>query len=90
MTTAISTALTESMSDAYAKAFSFVYYSGVAVGGTAIIASLFLKDYDQFLTSHTPRQIYKRNEQAKTLQVNGDSLHVESASKDDIGNEKRE
>lgn len=77
MSPTIASALTDSLSDAYAVAFSYVYYAGAAVGATAIIASLFLKDYDQFLTTHTPRQIYKKEEQS----IAPDSRYLEDTSK---------
>ncbi|OAL40510.1 hypothetical protein AYO20_00246 [Fonsecaea nubica] len=65
MTPRIQAVLTSTIADAYSTAFAYVYYAAVAVGATAIIASLFLKDYDQFLTGHIPRQIYKKDERVK-------------------------
>lgn len=65
MTPLIEGALADSMADAYAVAFANVCYAAAAVGATAIIASLVLKDYDQYLTGHIPRQVYKKEDQAK-------------------------
>lgn len=43
---------------AYAAAYAYVYYAAMAVASVGLIACLFVKDYDPFLTNHVPRQIY--------------------------------
>jgi hypothetical protein len=47
---------------AYAAAYAYVYYAAMAVASVGLIACLFVKDYDPFLTNHVPRQIYKLNQ----------------------------
>jgi nicotinamide riboside kinase len=84
MTPNIESVLIDALEDAYAAAFAFVYYAAVAVGATAVIAALFIKDYDQFLTGHVPRQVYKKREQEKVLEVDG-PVHLE-----DVGTAKSE
>lgn len=69
MSPQIAEVLANALSDAYAGAFAYVCYAGAAVGSTAIIASLILKDYDKFLSGHIPRQVYNREEQAKALEA---------------------
>lgn len=64
MTSEIQAALATSLADASANAYAYVYYAGVAVGATSIIASLCLKDYDKYLNGHVPRQVYKREAQS--------------------------
>lgn len=63
MTLEVQVALGASLSDAYASAFSYVYYAAIAVGSTAVLASLCVKEYDKYLNSHIPRQIYTKEEQ---------------------------
>lgn len=50
------------VSTAYSKSYAYVYYFAVALGGLAIIASLCLRDFDQYLTEHVSRQLYNRAE----------------------------
>lgn len=58
----IGVALTDSLTSAYAAAYAYVYYAAVAVGGVGIIAACCMKDYDDMLTSHVSRQIYRKGE----------------------------
>ena len=53
----VSTALRNAYSDSYA----YVYYAALAVGGTALIASFWLTDYDRFMTGHTPKPLNTSN-----------------------------
>lgn len=50
------------VSTAYSKSYAYVYYFAVALGGLAIIASVCLRDFDQYLTEHVSRQLYHRGE----------------------------
>lgn len=63
MTASIGGVLHDTLADAYAAAFAYVYYAAVAVMLTAVIAALFLKDYDRYLTGHVPRQVYNKADQ---------------------------
>lgn len=53
------------VSTAYSKSYAYVYYFSVALGGLAIIASVCLRDFDQYLTGHVSRQLYHRGETNK-------------------------
>ncbi|CAN9313420.1 unnamed protein product [Alternaria alternata] len=58
------------VSDAYSKSYAYVYYFAVAIGGLAIIASLFMRDFDEYLTGHVSRQLYhKRDTSTDPLEV---------------------
>jgi len=69
ITPEIELALTNSLSDAYAAAFAYVYYAALAIGGAAVIAALFLKNYDELLTGHVARQVYKPNGQTQDVET---------------------
>lgn len=62
MTEQIQLDISRTLQDAYADAFSYVYYAAAAVGAVAVIAAMCLKDYDKYMTGHTPKQISKREE----------------------------
>lgn len=72
-------ALANSMSDAYAAAFAYVYYAAIAVGATAAIAALFLKDYDKLLTDHVPRQLYHSGDRKAEVSTDLDAETKEIA-----------
>ncbi|RYO40855.1 hypothetical protein AA0111_g1315 [Alternaria arborescens] len=58
------------VSDAYSKSYAYVYYFAVAIGGLAIIASLCMRDFDEYLTGHVSRQLYhKRDTSTDPLEV---------------------
>ncbi|RYN41330.1 hypothetical protein AA0113_g6764 [Alternaria arborescens] len=58
------------VSDAYSKSYAFVYYFAVAIGVLAIIASLCMRDFDEYLTGHVSRQLYhKRDTSTDPLEV---------------------
>ncbi len=59
ITPEIELAVAESLSNAYAAAYAYVYYAAIAVGGVGLIACICIKDYDKFFTDHVPRQIYR-------------------------------
>ncbi|KAL1801564.1 hypothetical protein ACET3X_001906 [Alternaria dauci] len=50
------------ISDAYSKSYAYVYYFAVAIGGLAIIASLCMRDFDEYLTGHVSRQLYHKRD----------------------------
>lgn len=62
MTPAILRTTNIAVSDAYSKSYSYVYYFAVAIGGLAIIASLCMRDFDRYLTSHVSRQLYHKKD----------------------------
>jgi hypothetical protein len=50
------------VSDAYSRSYAYVYYFATAIGGLAIIASVCMRDFDQYLTSHVSRQLYSKKD----------------------------
>jgi hypothetical protein len=50
------------ISDAYSRSYAYVYYFAVAIGGMAIIASLCMRDFDEYLTGHVSRQLYHKRD----------------------------
>jgi hypothetical protein len=50
------------VSDAYSKSYAYVYYFATAIGVLAIIASVCMRDFDQYLTSHVSRQLYSKKD----------------------------
>ncbi|KAH0847595.1 hypothetical protein FOPE_00742 [Fonsecaea pedrosoi] len=70
ITTEIQVAVARAAEDAYADAFAYVYYAALAVGGVAVLAALYMKDYDRYMTGHTPKQIYGRGGVGPELRVN--------------------
>ena len=83
MTASIQTAVNHALSDAYAASYTYVYYSVLAVGGVAIISAFVLKDYDDKLTGHVPKQIYHGNRalanvDTKLSNMESTASHVEN------------
>ncbi|KAF2011410.1 fungal trichothecene efflux pump [Aaosphaeria arxii CBS 175.79] len=62
MNEAILRATNIAVSTAYSRSYAYVYYFAVALGGVAIIASVCLRDFDQYLTEHVSRQLYHKAE----------------------------
>jgi hypothetical protein len=52
------------ISDSYSGAYEYVYYTALALGIVAVLASLCLRDFDCYLNDHVPRQIYHRTEKS--------------------------
>ena len=50
------------VSDAYSKSYAYVYYFAVAIGVVAIGASVCMRDFDKYLTSHVSRQLYYKKD----------------------------
>jgi hypothetical protein len=50
------------VSDAYSKAYAYVYYFAVAVGVVTIAASVCMRNFDNYLTSHVSRQLYHKKD----------------------------
>lgn len=50
------------VADSYAAAYSYVYYFAMGLGCIAIIASASCMDFDHYLNSHVPHQIYHRKD----------------------------
>ncbi|CAN9365664.1 unnamed protein product [Alternaria alternata] len=66
------------VSDAYSKSYAYVYYFAVAIGGLAIIASLCMRDFDEYLTGHVSRQLYHKKD------TSTDPLEVTTREVDDV------
>jgi hypothetical protein len=62
MTPAILRTTNIAVSDAYSKSYAYVYYFSIAIGVLAIIASVCMRDFDQYLTSHVSRQLYSKKD----------------------------
>lgn len=74
MTPAVEQALVPALSHAYAKAYAYIYYAAIAVGGIGLIASICIRDYDQYFTDHVPRQIYKISDKQEDP-LSGHEMH---------------
>ena len=68
------------VSDAYSKSYAYVYYFAVAIGGLAIIASLCMRDFDEYLTGHVSRQLYHKKD------TSTDPLEVTTREVDEVQN----
>ncbi|KAH6863177.1 fungal trichothecene efflux pump [Alternaria alternata] len=68
------------VSDAYSKSYAYVYYFAVAIGGLAIIASLCMRDFDEYLTGHVSRQLYHKRD------MSTDPLEVTTREVDEVQN----
>ncbi|CAN9380938.1 unnamed protein product [Alternaria alternata] len=68
------------VSDAYSKSYAYVYYFAVAIGGLAIIASLCMRDFDEYLTGHVSRQLYQKRD------TSTDPLEVTTREVDEVQN----
>lgn len=64
MTDSIQAVVSDALSDAYSASYAYVYYTVIALGIVAIIASFTMYDYDDKLNNHVPKRIYhgKREE----------------------------
>ncbi|CZR68169.1 related to trichothecene efflux pump [Phialocephala subalpina] len=58
----IEAAVSSALVEVYSSAFKYVYYAALAIGGAAIIAAAFLKDYDPLMTGHLPKQVFAYGE----------------------------
>jgi MFS family permease len=50
------------ISDSYSGAYAYIYYTALALGIVAVLASLCLRDFDRYLTDHVSRRIHTRAE----------------------------
>ena len=62
MTPDILRATNVAVSDAYSRSYAYVYYFAVAIGVVSIIASVCMRDFDRYLTSHVSRQLYNKKD----------------------------
>lgn len=62
MNSTILTVTNEAAAASYSAAYTYMYYAAIALALVAFLASLCLRDLDQYLTSHVPRQIYNKEE----------------------------
>nr|AAK33081.1 trichothecene efflux pump [Fusarium graminearum] len=72
MTNSTATVVSRAMADSYTASYANVYYFAMALGVIPIIASLYMRDFDQYLTDHVPHQLYDRNKADKDV-LEGDS-----------------
>lgn len=78
ISTKITSAVSQSLSDSYAAAYAYVYYAAVAFGILGLIAALCMKDYDSLLTSHVSRTI---GQEGKLSSISEDKKNeIEEAS----------
>jgi hypothetical protein len=80
----IEVAVGESLSNAFAAAYAYVYYAAVAVGAVGLIACICVKDYDALFTGHVPRKIYTAGEEKAT------NKKTETASQEDVDSNQGE
>jgi hypothetical protein len=73
MTTSIEHAVRNSLSDAYSASYAYIYYSVLSVGCVAIISALVMRDYDDKLTGHVPKQIYRGQKDRDFVDVDVDA-----------------
>jgi hypothetical protein len=74
--------INDGAADSFAGAYAYVFYAAMALGIVAAIASIFLRDMDQYLTSHVARQIYHKKDTDKDildLKKEEEMAHHESA-----------
>lgn len=62
VTPAILTIINQSVADAYGHSYAYVYYAAVALGGICVIAACCLRDFDQYLTDHVARMVYRKED----------------------------
>ncbi|OTA98955.1 hypothetical protein M426DRAFT_325562 [Hypoxylon sp. CI-4A] len=55
------------ISEAYAQAYTYPYYTALALGIVSIIAALAIRDFDHHLTDHVSRQLYHKSETDKDV-----------------------
>nr|APW30734.1 trichothecene efflux pump [Fusarium nepalense] len=72
MTNSTAAVVSRAMADSYTASYANVYYFAMALGVIPIIASLYMRDFDQYLTDHVPHQLYDRNKADKDV-LGGDS-----------------
>jgi len=67
ITPAIESAVASATIVAETAAYRYVYYAAIAVALVGFLASLGLRDYDQYLTPHVARQVYKSEDAGKDV-----------------------
>nr|BAX01966.1 trichothecene efflux pump [Fusarium asiaticum] len=72
MTNSTAAVVSGAMADSYTASYANVYYFAMALGVIPIIASLCMKNFDQYLTDHVPHQLYDRKKADKDV-LEGDS-----------------
>lgn len=55
------------ISEAYAAAYAYPYYTALALALVSLIAALGIRDFDHYLTDHVSRQIYKKGDTDKDI-----------------------
>lgn len=63
----ILTVASQSIAQAYAAAYTYPYYTGLALGLVSLIAALCIRDFDSHLTDHVSRQLYHKNDADKDI-----------------------
>nr|AJC98152.1 trichothecene efflux pump [Fusarium dactylidis] len=72
MTKSTAAVVSRAMADSYTASYANVYYFAMALGVIPILASLCMKNFDQYLTDHVPHQLYDRKKADKDI-LEGDS-----------------
>ncbi|KIX97078.1 uncharacterized protein Z520_07192 [Fonsecaea multimorphosa CBS 102226] len=67
VTASVNEAVGAALVVAYTAAYSYVYYAAIAFGGVGLIACFCMRDYDQYLTNHVPRQIYRIKDRQENI-----------------------
>ncbi|OQV08550.1 hypothetical protein CLAIMM_12803 [Cladophialophora immunda] len=75
VTVSINEAVEAALIVAYTAAYSYVYYAAIAFGCVGLISCFCMRDYDQYLTNHVPRQIYR-------IKDRQENVHPQSVEKD--------
>ncbi|KAI0883703.1 fungal trichothecene efflux pump [Annulohypoxylon maeteangense] len=63
----ILTVASQSIAQAYAGAYTYPYYTGLALGLVSLIAALCIRDFDSHLTDHVSRQLYHKSDTDKDV-----------------------
>ncbi|RGP73143.1 trichothecene efflux pump [Fusarium longipes] len=72
MTTKVAVMVSQAMADSYTASYAHVYYFAMALGAIPIVAGLYMRDFDCYLTDHVPHQLYERHDANKDI-LEGDS-----------------
>ena len=59
MKPSIEVAVSNALSDAYSASYAYVYYSVLAIGAVAIFSAFVMRDYDDRLSGHVAKKIYR-------------------------------
>lgn len=83
ITAQIEAAVIQAQRVAYSEAFRFVYYSAMPLLGCAIIASIFLPDYNRYMNGHMPKPINMPNAKVVSGSENESPGHLDDTKSTD-------